>query len=361
MMTNARRALLALLAAVPLLAAPLEAQSAARTCQGGRGTLTADLGYENIECNCTMFTREGRWHFRSEPTVTGIRDGGPAEGRLRDGDVIVAVDGMLITTEQAGRRFGAIRAGDSVRLSVRRNGRVRDVTIRAGERCFVGPQAPRAPQAPRPPVPPVPPAPRTPPAPRPPRAPAPPAPAVAPTPPAPPRAPEPPPPPPAILPDGWFGFGIECGECGWRRRGREVVWTFSSAPVVTNVEPGSPAARAGLRRGDQLTFVDGVALTRPEGGEKFVSIRPGQTVRWTYRRGGLIREATIRAERRPDYVVSPAPTPPAVADRLRYSGSVGNTAVEVRGAPVTVSVDERTGETVIRSRDLTVRIRPERP
>jgi hypothetical protein len=33
--------------------------------------------------------------------------------------------------------------------------------------------------------------------------------------------------------------------------------------------------------------------------------------------------------------------------------------VEVRGAPVTIFRDERTGETVIRSHDLTVRLRPD--
>jgi hypothetical protein len=35
--------------------------------------------------------------------------------------------------------------------------------------------------------------------------------------------------------------------------------------------------------------------------------------------------------------------------------------VEVRGAPVNVTTDPRTGEMIIRSADLTIRIRPERP
>ena len=100
-------------------------------------------------------------------------------------------------------------------------------------------------------------------------------------------------------------------------------------------------------------------------------IRPGQSVTWTYRRGSGTHSVRATAARRPDLPPAPpsprtprapqAPRTPAAAQQVRFSGAVGNTDVEVRGAPVTITRDERTGETVIRSHDLTVRIRPDRP
>jgi hypothetical protein len=44
--------------------------------------------------------------------------------------------------------------------------------------------------------------------------------------------------------------------------------------------------------------------------------------------------------------------------QLRHLGLVGGVQVEVRGAPVTVTTDPVTGETVIRSQDLIIRLQP---
>ena len=57
---------------------------------------------------------------------------------------------------------------------------------------------------------------------------------------------------------------------------------------------------------------------------------------------------------------APVAATPAQAQRLRYSGTVGGAQVEVRGAPVNVTRDARTGELVIRSSDITVRVKPGR-
>jgi hypothetical protein len=268
-----------------------------------------------------------------------------------------------------------------VRLSVRRGGEVQDVEVTAGERCLrppvppvpprapapptpprapSAPMSPRAPNAPSPPGPPPAP-PRSPQAPAPPGPPpAPPRPPQAPAPPTPPVPPVPPvpPSPPDILPEGWFGFGISCDECGVRRRGDDVWMYFSEAPTVESVEQGSPAARGGIQRGDRLIAVDGVSLTTPAGARRFQSIRPGQVVTWTYRRGSRTLSARATALRRPDRPgVAPRATA-ASSQQLRFSGAVGRSDVEVRGAPVTIVRDERTGELVIRSHDLTVRVRP---
>ncbi|HYJ79357.1 MAG TPA: PDZ domain-containing protein [Longimicrobiaceae bacterium] len=354
-----------------LLAAAPAALAQGGRCEGGSGTRVADLGFESISCrHCSMEFDAGgpvRYEFRAEPRLNDITR--PGEGRLREDDLLVAVDGRLITTVEGARRLKDARRGQTVRLSVRRGGEVRDVTVTAGERCMMPARAPlppvppRAPTPPRPPLTPTParaphaPAPpRAPSVPRPPRAPA------APLPPLPPMAPLAPlpPAPPELLPEGWFGFGISCERCSVRSEGHNPPeFRFQSNPVVERVEQGSPADRAGLRRGDVLTHVDGVVLASAQGSRRFGDLRPGQTVSWTYRRGSRAYTARITAVRRPD-AVTPAVAPrAATAQRLRYSGAVGDTEVEVRGAPVNVTRDERTGELVIRSRDLTVRVRPD--
>jgi len=163
------------------------------------------------------------------------------------------------------------------------------------------------------------------------------------------------------MPDGWFGFGIQCNDCGIHApRGGPAVFQFREQPRVVNVESGTPADRAGMRRGDRLTHVDGVPITTQAGWTRFGSIQPGQRVRWTFSRDGRPLNATMTALRRPDAGRTPAPGAPAAGQRLRYSGTVAGSTVEVRGAPVNVTTDPRTGEMIIRSADLTVRIRPER-
>ncbi|HYR12053.1 MAG TPA: PDZ domain-containing protein, partial [Longimicrobium sp.] len=170
-----------------------------------------------------------------------------------------------------------------------------------------------------------------------------------------------PPAPPEIMPDGWFGFGIQCNNCGLHaERGRAPVFQFREQPTVQNVEPGTPAARAGMQRGDRLTHVDGMSITTPSGWLRFSTIQPGQQVRWRYTRDGRSNETAMTALRRPDAGRTPTAGTNPTPQRLRYSGSVGGSQVEVRGAPVNVTTDPRTGEMIIRSADLTVRIRPDR-
>jgi hypothetical protein len=156
--------------------------------------------------------------------------------------------------------------------------------------------------APAPPASPVPPAPRAP------RAVAPPewtTPEATPT---PATAPEPPdaqfdlPEATRILPRGWFGFGFLCDECSAKSGATDsaAVWRFGSWPRVYSVDLGSPAARAGLRRGDVITHIDGVSILTLEGGRRFGAIRPGQAVRWGVVRAGTPRIVVGRAAERPE-------------------------------------------------------------
>jgi hypothetical protein len=102
-----------------------------------------------------------------------------------------------------------------------------------------------------------------------------------------------------VFPGGWFGFGISCN-CSVHRgeSGRPPVWQFKEPPEVFRVEPGSPADRAGLQRGDVLVEIDGVSLTEDEGGERFGAVSAGQTVTFKYRRGAVVGEVTLTANER---------------------------------------------------------------
>lgn len=340
-----------------------------------RGT----IGISSFECKNCRLTTDGNvrvWNFSSEPIVRVVEPGSPAAGKLREGDEIVAVDGHLITTGEGGRRLGNLVPGRAVSLVVRSGSRERTVEIVPDGEC-PRPGAHAAPPA----VAAAPPTPGAEPAkgvgvtaavPR--AAVAPPARAAAPAGVAVAAGPVPRP-TYSLLSSGWFGLGIECTNCRWSvdKESGQSEWEFSAPPEVSSVEERSPAADAGLRRGDVLLEIDGMSLTSREGGQRFGSVEPGETVRLTYNRGAETRSATVTAARRPGM----APPPPgpgvapsayasratsgyasAAASRLRYSGLVGETSVEVRGAgSVVVNIIEPGREIEIVTSDSRTRIR----
>ena len=415
------------------------------------------IGVIGLECNCVnAVPSRGTWEFRTEPVVSRVAPGSPADGRLVAGDAIVAVDGWLITTAEGGRIYGAAAPGTPMRLTVRRGGRLIEVTVtpigacanderlafapasarqsepftaleararaessaprladlslnevlraremaRANaiarqertvnsvlqarelesaesrarqERSLGALQSARA-RAERSGIVPV-------------------------------------------QPDGgWFGFGLTCSRCGWEQgAGTQPRWTFSEHPTLMLVEPGSPAARAGLRTGDVLTHIDDVSLLTEDGGRRFGAVDPGQTVRWTYRRGEATRTVSITAierprtpealtetlldslrrisarptaaapraqvresvERleaqyrellarqapRPDTIRRTGPRPleaprPPTPGTLRFSGTVGNVDVEVRGDQnIVTSIVEEGREIVIHTSSGVIRLR----
>lgn len=318
------------------------------------------LGITGLKCDHCSFSR-GRAgftqaRFLTEPEVFAVDVEGTEGDHLRAGDVLVSIDGDLITTEAGARRLTSLQADDWVDVTVRRDGRTRQLRIRAARACDVTqPPPPGAPKAP------LPPAGRSLPSPTPPGA----ATAPLPEPPGPPATsvrvgrlahvqPAPAPAPP-VAPGAGLGFGFECGPCSYRTDGDGPGrWSFQDPPVVYQVQEGGPAWAAGLRAGDVLLEVDGVDLTSPEGGRLFAAVKAGQPVAWTVRRGG--RELVVHAT--PEALPA-TPTPPAdpLAGPLRYAGAVGSTDVEVRGAPVSVSEDRERGVVVIRTGDVVVVIR----
>jgi hypothetical protein len=321
---------------------PLSASSAPAPQGCGAEQARGHLGV-TIACDCTVNAApsEARpWRFRSAIHVDAVEPGGPADGVLRTGDVITAIDGAPVTGEEGARRLWSLRPGESVRLTLERGGRRMEVTLRTAPVCAddvraIGRYAPRviaggaSPTSLDQPTP------------------------------APAAVPGsgsgramPVPTTPDLQPEGWLGFGLACSRCGWARETGDAApyWESEGEPILYVVQPGSPAARAGLREGDVLTHVQGHAVSSREGGRALGAVRPDERIALRVRRAGRTIDAAVTAGRRPA-----AAAPPAV----RYAGQVGGVRVELSGAaPSDVSVDEATGEMSITVGGATVRLRP---
>lgn len=332
---------LALLCAALL---PLSASSA----PGAQGGCAAEearghLGVR-IACDCTVNAAPSDarpWRFRSAILVDAVEPGGPAQGVLRAGDRITHADGAPVTSAQGARRLWSLRPGESVRLTVEREGRRMEVTLRTAPICpddrrDIGRYAPAVVaggMVPGPSTGQPTPAPRAVPG-------------------APSAGPVPVPDAPDLRPEGWLGFGLACNQCGWARQAGDAApyWESEAEPILYSVQPGSPAARAGLREGDVLTHVRTLPVTSREGGRALGAVRPGERMGLRVRRGGRTIEADVVAGRRPS-----AAAPSAV----RYAGQVGGVRVELSGAdPSDVSVDGETGEMSITVNGATVRLKP---
>jgi len=306
-----------------------------------------------------------RWYFKTEPELLKIDNDGPSFGKLKSGDKIVAIDGMLITTEKAGERFANLPAEEKVELEIRRSGRKHTVeitprfiphpdipielTVRSTEKSreensvtivpgklifpefgplltkFEDRQAEfetlrdslgllvsgeyfdRSPQ-------------------------------------------------------GWIGFGLSfSGSIRRNDNGKPADWEFFEVPTIMSIQKNSPAEKAGLRVDDILLEIDGAKLDSDEGGKRFSKMEPGQTVEWKVKRGKETLKIKTEAEKRPkwkffepdvEYLYQDAVKP------VKYTGTLGDVEIEVRGdRSVRVDENDETGETVIRSGDAIVTLK----
>jgi hypothetical protein len=123
-------------------------------------------------------------------------------------------------------------------------------------------------------------------------------------PPGPPAPPAPPIPIDETLPEseGWFGIGLRCSDCSMSRDDSTGarVWHFRSAPEIMWIDPDSPAAKAGVERGDAIVKVAGLAITTREAGRRFGAVKPGESMQWTVENDGKERTVTLVAAERPD-------------------------------------------------------------
>jgi membrane-associated protease RseP (regulator of RpoE activity) len=127
-------ALLALGAAGLAGARHASAAPADHACPEGH-PFTADLGIGLLQCaggDCSVNNyRRGEYvhDFSTEPRVWHLRPDGPAAAALREGDFILAIDGVLITTPEGGRRLANLHPGTPIQLLIRRDGRQLTVSL----------------------------------------------------------------------------------------------------------------------------------------------------------------------------------------------------------------------------------------
>ena len=228
-----------------------------------------DLGFTGIECvRCTISGKHLRGEpdieFVTEPILTGIRKGGPAEGKLQEHDVLVSIDGQLITTRAAAIQYSWLEPGKLVKVTVRRDGVLKDVEITPSARC--APVTTETLNFWRGPL---------------------------------------------VASDllsfktgllqyktlagrGWLGLALNCPTCN-TPLGFLTKVSFATYPEVAQVSPGSPADKAGLRAGDMLIAINGVSLKSPAGATAFRELKPNQQVSLLVVRDGTTLTITLTA------------------------------------------------------------------
>lgn len=99
------------------------------------------FGWDATDCGkCNVY---GSYiEYLTPPQIRDIKPGGPAAGRLRDNDVLIAVDGLEITTPAAWHRMRDVEPGDALRFSVRRGADTATATVTPATRC-AAPSDPR--------------------------------------------------------------------------------------------------------------------------------------------------------------------------------------------------------------------------
>jgi len=95
---------------------------------------------------------------------------------------------------------------------------------------------------------------------------------------------------------GWVGIVMTTGVIQADRGGSAV---FNDYPVIVSIEPGSPAERAGLMRGDVILSINSQDL-RKNPIPMAALLEPGKKVVFRYNRDGMTKSSTIAVEPRPE-------------------------------------------------------------
>lgn len=222
------------------------------------GTVVPDFGYTWVSCPDCLGARIGGGRvttvFLSPPTLHGIREDGPAAGRLRDGDRLLAIDDFPIETAGGMARHDVWTPGRTLTLTVERAGIRHNVRIAPLPICAL----PSARQ-------------RT-------------ATAIA----------------PRLQGSGWLGMGLACAGCRARRTDDSLaLWELSPGPAIAELTPNGPAALAGLAVGDTIVAIDGHDVASDAAGRRLRLLRVGDAIVLRYRRAGAVRSVTLVAVARP--------------------------------------------------------------
>ena len=206
---------------------------------------SGDLGFSGTECHdCSMSGKhvvgEPDIEFSGEPILSGIRKGGPADGKLEERDALVAIDGQPITTRAAAIHLSWLKPEEPVHLTVRRNGVLTDVEITPAARCrrvtstslptIIGVRAPMQRRRLS-----------------------------------------------TFGSRGWLGLSLNCRDCGLLLS-PQTAMPFHTFPEVVQVAPDGPAGEAGIKAGDVLIAINGQSLKTQVGASLFRDIQPHQSV-----------------------------------------------------------------------------------
>jgi len=94
----------------------------------GRGYL--GIAISCSDCSWKESPTGNRWRFSSPPVVEAVDTAGPAaRSGVRAGDVIVAIDGLPLTSDVGARRFADAAPRQPLSLSIRRGDETRTASI----------------------------------------------------------------------------------------------------------------------------------------------------------------------------------------------------------------------------------------
>ena len=119
-------------------------------------------------------------------------------------------------------------------------------------------------------------------------------------------------------PRGWLGVSYS-GSIREKLQGGELYLEHDDYPRIESVEPGSPAATAGLARGDTVIAYNGRDVRRGVAMAKL--LEPGARVVVRVRRRGAERDVPVRIARSPEAYVRQWPAPPTPPFEIRVYDS----------------------------------------
>jgi hypothetical protein len=166
--------------------------------------------------------------------------------------------------------------------------------------------------------------------------------------------------PTAVVP--YFGWdATDCGQCNIYGSYLEYL----TPPRIRDIKPNGPAAGR-LRDDDVVVAVDGLAITTPAAWHRMRDASPGDSLRFSVRRGSDTTSATVIPSARCAAPSDPRISRLAPARDLRAipperSISVANALVEISGHPDAVTYDARTGEAIIAVGGVVIRVSPKKP